>query len=100
MQRSGPSIGRRALIGSASVGMALAAAGKGQARNAAHGRGTSSPVPGSCSTPRSAVAKTQYGKVRGFVADDVLHFKGIPYGDDTGGANRWLPAKAPPKWDG
>src|SRR5947209_1801460 len=55
--------------------------------------------PGDCSTPRSAVAKTQYGKVRGFVADDVLTFKGIPYGQNTGGENRWLPAK-PPKWDG
>src|SRR5437660_2442379 len=55
--------------------------------------------PGSCSTPRSAVAKTQYGKVRGFLAGDVLTFKGIPYGQNTGGENRWLPAK-PPKWDG
>ena len=27
---------------------------------------------GNCSTPRSAVAKTQYGKVRGFVVDQVL----------------------------
>jgi len=54
---------------------------------------------GGCSTPRSAVAKTQYGKVRGFVAGDVLTFKGIPYGQNTGGENRWLPAK-PPKWDG
>src|SRR5206468_7298974 len=25
--------------------------------------------PGNCSTPRSAVAKTQYGKVRGFLVD-------------------------------
>ncbi|MFL6449977.1 MAG: carboxylesterase/lipase family protein [Bryobacteraceae bacterium] len=56
-------------------------------------------APGGCSTPRSAVAKTQYGKVRGFVADEVLTFKGIPYGQNTGGENRWLPAK-PPKWDG
>lgn len=56
-------------------------------------------APGGCSTPKSAVAKTQYGKVRGFVAGDVLTFKGIPYGQNTGGENRWLPAKAP-KWDG
>ncbi len=56
-------------------------------------------APGGCSTPRSAVAKTQYGKVRGFVEGGVLTFKGIPYGQNTGGENRWLPAK-PPKWDG
>ncbi len=57
-------------------------------------------APGSCSTPQSAVAKTQYGKVRGYVDAGVLTFKGIPYGQDTGGENRWLPAKAPKSWDG
>ena len=55
---------------------------------------------GTCSTPRKAVAKTQYGKVRGYVDSGVLTFKGIPYGQDTGGSNRWLPAKAPKPWDG
>jgi para-nitrobenzyl esterase len=56
--------------------------------------------PGGCSTPRSAIAKTQYGKVRGFLDGGVLTFKGIPYGQNTGGENRWLPAKAPKPWDG
>jgi para-nitrobenzyl esterase len=51
-----------------------------------------------CSTPRSAVAKTQYGKVRGFVSGDVFTFKGVPYGQNTGGENRWLPAKPPEPW--
>jgi para-nitrobenzyl esterase len=54
----------------------------------------------SCSTPRTAVAKTQYGKVRGYVEDGVLNFKGVPYGATTGGENRWLPAKPPAPWDG
>jgi len=57
-------------------------------------------APGGCSTPRSAVAKTQYGKVRGYVDAGVLTFKGIPYGQDTSGENRWLPAKPPKPWDG
>lgn len=56
-------------------------------------------APGNCSTPRSAIAKTQYGKVRGYVDGGVFTFKGIPYGQNTGGENRWLPAKPPKPWD-
>ena len=55
---------------------------------------------GTCSTPRTAVATTQYGKVRGYVEDGVLTFKGVPYGATTGSENRWLPAKPPAPWDG
>jgi para-nitrobenzyl esterase len=54
--------------------------------------------PGNCSTPLSAVANTQYGKVRGFIDGGVFTFKGIPYGADTGGENRWMPAKPPKPW--
>lgn len=54
--------------------------------------------PGNLTTPKSAVATTQYGKVRGFVDGGVITFKGIPYGQDTGGENRWLPAKPPKPW--
>ncbi|MGA7409975.1 MAG: carboxylesterase family protein [Bryobacteraceae bacterium] len=53
---------------------------------------------GNVSTPRTAVAKTQYGKVRGFVDGGVLTFKGVPYGATTAGENRWLPAKPPAPW--
>ena len=56
--------------------------------------------PGNCSTPRSAIANTQYGKVRGFLDGAVFTFKGIPYGQDTSGENRWLPAKPAKPWDG
>ena len=55
-------------------------------------------APGNCTTPRSAIANTQYGKVRGFVDGGVLTFKGIPYGQTTAGENRWLPAKPPAPW--
>ena len=53
---------------------------------------------GNCSTPHSAVAKTQSGNVRGFLVDGVFTFKGVPYGQTTAGENRWLPAKPPAPW--
>jgi len=86
---------RGALIASAAVGAGLAMPGPADAFPMQNGvrsgrRG--------CTTPRSAVAKTQYGKVRGYVAGDVFTFKGVPYGADTGGENRWLPAKPPKPW--
>src|SRR5512138_1581770 len=89
---------RQALWLPASAGMGAALAGTAQAadstKTAAH------PGPGNCSTPRSAVASTQYGKVRGFLDGGVFTFKGIPYGQDTSGENRWLPAKPPKPWTG
>ncbi len=84
------------LPATAGIGAALAVSAKASdsTKTAAH------QAPDGCSTPRSAVAKTQYGKVRGYVEGGVLTFKGIPYGQDTSGENRWLPAKAPKPWDG
>ena len=83
---------REALFLSATAGVGLAMGKEAHAsdsiKTAAHQE------PGNCSTPRSAVAKTQYGKVRGFLDGGVYTFKGIPYGQNTGGENRWLPAKA------
>ncbi len=77
----------------AGTGFAMQAAGASDSiKTAAH------QAPGNCTTPRTAVAKTQYGKVRGYVDGGVLTFKGIPYGQNTGGENRWLPAKPPKPW--
>ena len=89
---------RQALLLPATAGMgaalALPAMASDSTKTAAH------QAPGNCSTPRSAVAKTQYGKVRGYVDAGVFTFKGIPYGQNTGAENRWLPAKSPTPWDG
>ena len=87
---------REALLLSAAAGMGIALApdahGSDSIKTGVHQE------PGNCSTPRSAVANTQYGKVRGFLDGGVFTFKGIPYGQDTGGENRWLPAKPPAPW--
>jgi para-nitrobenzyl esterase len=84
---------RQALIASATAGFGLAVDRRAEARQAAPA------AAGSCTTPPSAIARTRYGRVRGYVQDDVFHFKGVPYGDDTGAANRWLPAKPPKPWE-
>jgi para-nitrobenzyl esterase len=87
---------REALLFSAAAGagaaLAPAARAMDSTKTAAHQE------PGNCSTPRTAVAKTQYGKVRGFLDGGVYTFKGIPYGQNTAGENRWLPAKPPVPW--
>ena len=46
------------------------------------------------------VADTEYGRVGGVLEEGIRVFKGIPYGADTGGANRWLPARPPAPWTG
>jgi para-nitrobenzyl esterase len=87
---------RQALMMSATAGMGLAL---GKRANASDSIKTAvHQEVGGCSTPRTAVANTQYGKVRGFVSGDVFTFKGVPYGQNTGGENRWLPAKPPVPW--
>jgi para-nitrobenzyl esterase len=89
---------RQALLLSATAGVAVlaeSACGSGGTKPAAPQATTAS-----CGTPRSAVANTQFGKVRGYVEDGVLTFKGVPYGANTGGENRWLPAKSPAPWEG
>ena len=46
-----------------------------------------------------AVTNTQYGRVRGFILDDIYQFRGIPYGASTAGENRFMPPQPPQSWD-
>jgi para-nitrobenzyl esterase len=88
---------RETMLLSASVGMGLAMSRTAHASDSVK-TGVHQQEPGTCSTPRSAIASTQYGKVRGYVDGDVFTFKGVPYGQTTAGENRWLPAKPPTPW--
>jgi para-nitrobenzyl esterase len=95
--RSGKLLNRReALFLSATAGVGLAtgrpALASDSIKTGVHQE------PGGCSTPRSAIANTQYGKVRGFLGGGVFTFKGVPYGQTTAGENRWLPAQPLKPW--
>ena len=47
-----------------------------------------------------AVAATEAGKVAGYIRKGIFTFKGIPYGDTTAGANRFMPPVKPKSWSG
>jgi len=46
-----------------------------------------------------AIADTEYGKVQGFILRGIFQFRGIPYGADTGGKNRFMPPEPPEPWE-
>ena len=46
------------------------------------------------------VAETTKGRVRGVTIDGIKWFRGIPYGADTSGRNRFMPPKEVAAWPG
>ena len=47
-----------------------------------------------------AIADTTSGKVRGYIRNGIYTFKGIPYGDTTGGSGRFQPPQKAKPWSG
>lgn len=45
-----------------------------------------------------AIAETKYGKVKGFILRGISCYRGIPYGADTSGKNRFMPPQPPKPW--
>jgi para-nitrobenzyl esterase len=99
-----PWIERRALLKGVAAGLVAAGAGvagvAGAGEAAAPGRnakGGGDPYMASDNFP---LVQTLAGKLRGYVHQGIYTFKGIPYGDDTGGANRFLAPRKPAAWAG
>ena len=52
------------------------------------------------SAPAAPIADTTYGKLRGRTENGVHVFRGVPYGADTSGKNRFMPPQKPGRWQG
>lgn len=50
--------------------------------------------------PGYVIAETSFGKIRGIENRGIKIFKGIPYGANTSGANRFMPPADPASWAG
>src|SRR5438309_12025065 len=46
------------------------------------------------------IAETAFGRARGIENNGIKIFKGIPYGANTSGMNRFMPPAEPAKWTG
>lgn len=51
-------------------------------------------------SPSSVVADTAFGKIRGEEVQGIKIFKGVPYGANTAGQNRFMPPRDPAPWSG
>lgn len=49
---------------------------------------------------KDSVVETDSGKIKGYISSGIYTFKGVPYGADTGGANRFTMASKPQPWTG
>jgi len=95
-----------ALAGASGLGLLSAASGCTEstsepntdaATQPATGAGAETQVDGGPSGP---IAETATGKVRGALTQGIAVFKGIPYGADTGGANRFKAPQPRAPWSG
>ena len=52
------------------------------------------------SEPAGPIAQTTGGKLRGRTENKIHVFRGVPYGADASGKNRFLPPRTPAPWQG
>lgn len=89
---------RRALLKSAAFAMTAGATSwVAGAPGAARGSRMSDPVTARADT---ALLDIESGRIAGYVSHGIFTFKGVPYGDTTAGAARFLPPRKPKPWTG
>ncbi len=101
-----PGIGRRDLLQGAAalLGTTLASPRGARAQAIATPPAAIPSAPASgpsvIASDETAIVETASGKVRGIIREGVFTFKGIPYGDTTTGAGRFMPPRPPQPWTG
>lgn len=75
-------LGRRAVLGAAGASFFMAGVGR------------------AATTDIFPIVETSDGRLRGLVSGGIKVFKGVPYGADTSGANRFRPPQPVKKWAG
>ncbi len=83
------------LAAPALLSLTASAEAKPEASGAA---GAAKQAPPGFATPPDLIVETNVGKIRGYVSRGVRTFKGIPYGADTSGKNRFRPPVSPEPW--
>src|SRR5579871_287715 len=70
------------------------------ARGAARSASAAMPTPARMNGPLFFDVETTSGVVRGMANTGIKIFRGVPYGADTGGKNRFMPPHKPAAWTG
>ncbi|HEV3140002.1 MAG TPA: carboxylesterase family protein [Vicinamibacterales bacterium] len=104
INRSRRNVIKAGLAGVAAVGANIVP--RAQTQTANRPASQSTPQKASQSSPEKIAGplffdvETTHGRVRGMANTGIKIFRGMPYGADTGGRNRFMPPRKPAPWTG